>query len=158
MNGLSIDEMTSNLLSMFETCSSSESTVPLMFLCEEEVLEILKAEQAPLSTALTQNVNPKFEFQQPLAVVWDDAAGKQWFIGFVISEESNTLVVDYLERKNKDDNKTWQRPLTDDTQTVNIVQIVPCVVRGEWNFSTRTPLFILENSEDVASAFQEHWK
>ena len=34
----------------------------------------------------------RFNFQQPVAVVWDEGGQKQWYIGFIISESPDTVI------------------------------------------------------------------
>ena len=64
------------------------------------------------SSSTNQDINNhKLDFQQPDAVVWDDAADvKKWYIRFVVSELSDsTLLIDHLERKSEGCDSTWQR-------------------------------------------------
>ena len=147
VNLLSVEQMFANLSSLLNA-SNEQAEIPSLFLNQEEMLEILKTETS-------STCSKKFEFQQPVAVVWDEASGKQWYIGFVISESSDSLVIDHLERKTNDTN--WQRPSPDDTQTVSMTQIIPCSVEGEWEFSARSPQFIVKNSENIKKKLKEHW-
>lgn len=98
-----------------------------------------------------------FEYQQPVATVYDEAVGKQWYDGFVIahSQSDDKLVVDHLERKGN--NSIWQRPSQDDTQDVRLSQVIPCPVEGDWDFSLRAPQFIVHNSNTISEKFEEHW-
>ena len=49
----------------------------------------------------------------------------------------------------------WIRPLNDDIQIVNPIQVLPCEVHGEWDFrSARQPVYILNNAEVIESLFK----
>ena len=91
-------------------------------------------------------------------MVWDEGSQKQWYIGFIISELPDTVIIDHLERKSKDCHDTWQRPPVDDMQTANIIQIIPCPVQGDWEFFSRISHYVLENSLSIAQKVFEHWK
>ena len=143
VNGLSMEQMSANLICLTKDCASSEDITPDVFLSEEDVIDAIK--DSALSRTTNADVpeterNQKFGFQQPVAVVWDGAGRKRWYVGFVVSEQADSSVtVDHLERKSESCDSTRQRPPTDDTQTTDIVQILPCPVEGEWNFSSRIP-------------------
>ena len=130
--------------------SSSKSLDPQLFLCEEEILTMVK------EGASQKECEKRFEFQQPLAVVWNESGDtKKWYVGFVMSEEEDTAVVDHLERNVPSSSKEWKRPSLDDVQSVNFVQVIPCVVNGEWNFSGRIAKFCVSNYEDIDIKFNE---
>ena len=130
------------------------------FFNEGEIMQIMKNQPNASDSirSVSQDSDQRFNFQQPVAVVWDEGSQKQWYIGFIISESPDTVIIDHLERKSKDCHDTWQRPPVDDTQTANIVQIIPCPVQGDWEFSSRIPHYVLENSLSIAQKFFEHWK
>ena len=154
--------MSSNLICLIESCSSLQSKTAEIFLTEEDVMDVLKGKnniiQMESSTNQDEN-NQKFYFQQPVAVVWDEATGaKKWYIGFVVSELSgSTVLIDHLERKSEGCDNTWQRTPVDDVQTTEIVQIIPCPVVGEWTFSSRIPSFKVQNSEEISHSFDSMW-
>ena len=110
VNGVSAEEMKENLTSLVELTSSSADSAPAVFFTEDEVMEIL----GEIDTSTSETRNKKFEFHQPVAAVSDEARGKQWHIGFVTSESSDVLIVDYLERKGTECDDAWQRPAIDD--------------------------------------------
>ena len=126
-----------------------ETLSTVTFFNQEDILEILKSEISDLYPA------KKNYFQQPIAVMWDEQQSKQWYIGFVISESEDSLIVDHLERKGNDTN--WQRPKIDDIQSVDMAQIVPCVVERDWDFTSRSPQFILNNSTSIIEKCRECW-
>ena len=66
--------MFANLSSLLNA-NNEQAEIPSLFLNQEEALEILKTETS-------STCSKKFDFQQPVAVVWDEASGKQWYIGF----------------------------------------------------------------------------
>ena len=59
----------------------------------------------------------------------------QWYVDFVISKSTDSLIVDHLERKTND--ITWQQPTSDDIQRITMIQIVPfpLPMEGDWEFS-----------------------
>ena len=81
---------------------------------------------APSSSTNQDINNRKYDFQQPVAVVWDEAADvKKWYIGFVVSELSgSTLLIYHLERKSEGCDSTWQRAPVDDVQTTEYRQFL----------------------------------
>ena len=115
-----------------------------MMLCGDEILEMLKKQDSlPCSS---HNSKQNFQFQEPIAVVWDVAAEiRQWCIGFVMEQDQTSLVVDHFERCSKAKDGEWQRPQNDDVQKVSMTQIIPLPVEGEWDFSGRIPKYILQN-------------
>ena len=52
----------------------------------------------------------------------------------------------------------WKYPKTEDIQTAEKEQIVPCKIIGEWDNSseTRKRLFTLKNMKQICTAFQKH--
>ena len=81
-------------------------------------------------------------------------------IGFyVCDEEAECIKVDHLELtpRHKDDKSKWIRPLHDDIQVVNSVQILPCNIDGEWDFSShRQPVYVINNSLFIDSIFKQY--
>ena len=66
---------------------------PRLFFYEDEVMEMLK------SDAETSVSTSKFQFQEVIAVVWNEGVSyHRWYVGFVLEERQNSLVVDHLER------------------------------------------------------------
>ena len=51
----------------------------------------------------------------------------------------------------------WKYPKTEDLQTAEKEQIVPCKVIGEWDNSseTRKSIFNLKNMEQICTAFRK---
>jgi len=122
VNRLTAEQMSANLKILINP-DNHEASSTVTFFNQEEVLEILKSEVSDLYPA------KKIYFQQLVAVMWDEQQSKQWYIGFMISESEDSLIVDHLERKGN--NTNWQRPKVDDTQSVDMTQIVPCLVEGD---------------------------
>ena len=63
--------------------------------------------------------------------------------------------IDHLERTSPRDNTTWQRPVRDDVQSADEVQILPIPVQGDWDFTTDRPHFKLSNADDVVHNYQK---
>ena len=154
INGLTADEMAANLITMLD--SGLDDVASSIFLCEDEIMTLLIE---PLNEATSNNPTsskPTFEFQQPVAVVWDEPGDKkQWYIGFYLGEadKTNTFFrIDHVQRKGRADD-IWQRPVIDDVQDVDISQIIPCVIEGSWDFNGRAPYFILNNHKDIKGVF-----
>ena len=60
------------------------------FTSEEEIMQTFK-NQSQLTSEI-MNTSNRIQYQQPVAVVWDDVGEKQWYIGFIISELSNSVI------------------------------------------------------------------
>ena len=88
VNELSQEEMCKSLCTLMD--SSTEPPPAADFLSEEEVIGLLKGH--PTSSGSTN----RFVFQQPVAAVWDEVDHKCWYIGFITSESSESVVIDYL--------------------------------------------------------------
>ena len=145
MNQLTAQELLENLIILLDhEIQSSEGEV-VLFPTEEEIMEIL---QSPILIAQS-----RFEPQQPVAVIWHSNDGScYWCIGFFVNQlDENTSRVDHLQSKDK---ITWYRPITDDIQTVNYMQILPCDIEGEWSFARRPTAYILTNSQDIDLVFK----
>ena len=63
--------------------------------------------------------------------------------------------IDHLERKSPRENTTWQRPIRDDVQSAEEVQILPIPVQGDWDFTTDRPHFELSNADDIVHNYQK---
>ena len=128
----------------------NEGQVDISFQAEEEILVLLK--QNKESYELTEK--ERYTFQQPLAVVWDGSAGREWFIGLYLDENDyGTFRIDHLMRDVKEKDDEWKRPRTDDIQDVEQVQILPCQVDGEWHLSCRKSIFKLRNTRESRDTF-----
>ena len=82
MNGVSAEDMATNLINMVKSDSSDEALHALaVFPCEVESVAMLNEthENSDNEKALPDSDSslPKFDFQQPLAVVWDDPSDGQ---------------------------------------------------------------------------------
>ena len=59
-----------------------------------------------------------------------------------------------MQHNNKND--SWERPNgPDDIQCAMVQQILPIKVLGEWNFSGRKPIYVLENAQEIQTLFRE---
>ena len=65
-----------------------------------KIVEILLEKPAMCDNSL---LKPVYESHQPVAVVWDSAKGRDWFVSFYIDENDDTTIrVDHLEPKSND--------------------------------------------------------
>ena len=68
------------------------------------------------------------------------------------AEDSN-IVVDHLElsaREKSSGKSHWVRPVTDDIQVVQIVQILQCEIDGKWDFNMgRKAVFVVDNVKSI---------
>ena len=60
-----------------------------------------------------------------------------------------------MEKQSKDHKGKWIRPRLDDIQDVKEQKILPCKVMGEWDFSFRTAVFIIQNAPEIQARFDE---
>ena len=110
VNGLSAEAMFNNLKDLIDPNTEQQSEPYVAFLSQDEVLEILKpGSGSSTSSCNTTTTTYDFEYQQPVATVWDKAVSKQWYVGFVIahSQSDDKLVVDHLERKGNKFEEHW---------------------------------------------------
>ena len=97
-----------------------------------------------------------FSYLQPLAVVWDIGNVKDWFVGFYLDGNGDeTIRVDHMAKKGNACKDKWIRPRQEDIQDVVEQQILPCNVVGEWDMSTRSDVFIVQNAAEIQESFDE---
>ena len=66
------------------------------------------------------------------------------------------IKVDHLERQKKG-NRSWIRRKEEDVQPVNLVQVVPAKVVGDWDLrNDRCPVFIVKNEKAIVSVFNDY--
>ena len=96
-----------------ENLSVNEAVV---FPGEDEIIEMLKEEEAmetesgrpstesdppslPTSSPDTDTAPIQYNFNQPLAVIWEEERGMQWYVGFYLDgSDDGTFRVDHLVR------------------------------------------------------------
>ena len=117
--------------------------------CEDEILEILKAGN-------TTPQHCEYSPNQTLAVVWDDADGRNWYIGLYLGQnEEGELRIEHLTRVDGKDS-VWQSPRTSDIQPRTLPQqVFPVSIVAEWDFSGRKPCYIVDNSEEIDQVFSD---
>ena len=104
-----------------------------------------------------EDVKKVFKPNEPVVVLWDnEKEERDWWIGFYICHiEDDAIKVDHLTRQNTG-YKNWVRGNVD-VQPVNLVQVVPIDVNGDWNLhNDRHPVFVVDNNEDIEAAFVEY--
>ena len=98
VNKLSLEEMIENLTIIFSEDNYVEENI--VFPTEDEIMDLLhnNSEYTVASKDITTlSLRPN----QPLAVIWDSRAKRNWFIGFFLDKnEDGTYRVDHLERIN----------------------------------------------------------
>ena len=142
---------------------SETVTTTMPFLCEEEIMQKLMDEADVMDNihegSASDVLQFKYKFQQPLAIIWDDHNdNRNWYIGLYmndVEENEEYFRIDHLERVGESD-QIWQRPKVDDVQEVHNSQIVPCDIEGDWDFNGRLFRFILTNSADIISIFNDN--
>ena len=79
---------------------------------------------------------------------------KNWYVGFFIDKnEDGTYRIDHLERTSSQKIETWQRPIRDDIQSADEVQILPIKIVGNWEFKKERPCFNLHNVDEITYHF-----
>ena len=154
MNELTCEQLTENITILLDsTIDATEEEV--LFPNEDDIMEILNEKSNDVLVENTAGFQP----QQPLAVIWNNDDGSTyWAVGFFMCDvEDEFIKVDHLELKagHRNDKMKWIRPLNDDIQIVNPIQVLPCEVSGEWDFkSARQPVYILNNVDVIESVFK----
>ena len=154
MNYLTVEELTEYLVILFDEYDSSGGNELVQFPSEDEIYNKIKQNSNLDEQEEAAEEKKKFKSNEPLAVLWDNDEGKwYWCIGFFICEvDEDNIKVDHLECQKKGD-RNWIRRKTDDVQIVNLVQLVPIDVFGDWDFRNEWhPIFILDNDKDIANA------
>ena len=83
---------------------NQSSVEPVLFPCEDEIIEMLREgtdkiiqEEATVQVTEVPSEDPAFQFNQPVAVIWDEGCVKRWYIGFYLDDNRDgTFRVDHL--------------------------------------------------------------
>ncbi|CAL4100113.1 unnamed protein product [Meganyctiphanes norvegica] len=152
INNLTIHQLSENLAILLSDGDIHIGN-DVIFTTEEEIMEILLHK----SYSNTISSKPRYEIQQPLAVVWDNNKGRKWYVGFYMDENDNkTIRVDHLEKQSHD-YSAWVKPKHDDIHDVKYFQIVPCEVIGEWDMTRQPAVFNIKNSQSINNMFEQHF-
>ena len=162
MNFLTVEELTENLIILLDVTNNDAGTDIIHFPSEDEIYEQItsrssESDREESSTAVSDDKEDGFQYQEPLAVVWDHNQGERyWCLGFYVGKiDEDSIKVDHLESKKKEFRK-WTRGKSDDIQVVNLIQVLPIKVVGDWNFSERQPVFVIENADEICDAFKKY--
>ena len=167
MNYLSVEELTENLVILLDVSLSAATGDELVqFPSEEEIFDIIKSKDQVNDIELEEREEKEpdqekgsFKACKPLVVIWDDSDGKRyWCIGlFICQVDDDTVKVEHLKQQKKGGIQHWIHPESDDVQVVNLVQLLPIGVVGDWNFSNeRHPLFNIVNATGIASVLKHY--
>ena len=159
MNYLTIEEMTENLLILFDEYDTSSGNEFIQFPTEEDIYnKIAMTEDSSDNQSVVDEEQKTFKANEPIAVIWDsEEGGRSWWIGFfVCQEDDESIKVDHLVRQKKG-NQRWIRGKDEDVQTVNLVQVVPVDVVGDWDLrNDRCPVFIVRNERAIEMIYKEY--
>ena len=170
MNYLSVEGLTENLTILLdETLSAVAGDELVQFPNEEEIYDIVTSKEEKEDSGLKNKdqetelavVEEKRRFvaNEPVAVIWDTQSGKRcWFIGFFICDiDEDTVKIDHLHPQKKGKINNWIRPKADDVQAVDVVQLLPIEVVGDWNFCNEChPVLVINNATDIDEVFQQY--
>ena len=147
VNKLSEEDMIENLTVLLDDSCVEEAVI---FPTEDEIFEKLSS-----NTTLC-NDDQMYQPNEPLAVFWDEGQTRSWYVGFFIDEnDDGTFRIDHLT-KHSNTNDTWARPNgRDDIQNTLAQQILPLKVQGDWDFTGRKPIYVLENAQEINTLFVE---
>ena len=154
VNKVSLEEMIENLTIIFSEDDYVEDSI--VFPTEDEIMDLLHNNSESTNVASEGNTTLSLRPNQPLAVICDSRAKRNWYIGFFLDKnEDGTYRVDHLERINGN-NERWCRPSgCDDVQDTEEIQILPVPILGEWNFDSDKPTFQINNCEIIIKTFDE---
>ena len=161
MNFLTHEQLLENLTILVDSDLSDADQEEILFPTEDEIIEqILGAANQEVTNAIATEVVIKetipFAKQQPLTVVSDEDDTRYWCVALFLNEnDDETFVVYNLCVKKKSKQREWVRPVSDDVQTILPRFIIPCEVKGEWDYSKRTSTFVVENVEEIEVHFQD---
>ena len=163
MNYLSVEQLTENLTILLDkTLSAAAGDELVQFPNEEEIFNIVKSKENEdiglEEVEMEVEEKRRFTANEPVVVIWDEEKDRCWFIGFFICNvDDDTVKIDHLQPQKKGNRKNWIRPKTDDVQAVNIVQLLPIEVVGDWNFrNERQPVFSVDNAIEIEKVFQQY--
>ena len=157
MNFLSAEELTENLLILFDEYDTSAGDESVSFPTEDEIFRIISMD-APVTDCSKEDDKKSLKPNEPVAVIWDEETGERnWWVGFYVCDiDEDTIKVDHLTRQKKS-NRCWIRAKSEDVQPVNLIQVVPVDIAGDWDFrNERCPVFNLRNDKVIQAVFNEY--
>ena len=151
LNRISHQEKLENLVILLgDDVHISEATITNLP-TNEEVMNVL------LNTAMENNAASSLSLNELCIVVWQNSINKyEWYIGYIKEINAEGYVIDHMHQAIKSSALHWKYPKTEDIQTAEKEQIVPCKIIGEWDNSseTRKCLFTLKNMKQICTAFK----
>ena len=154
MNEVNTDQLLENLAILIgQPGDHTEKEADIEFPSFDEMMKIIQ--ETEVGEREPSNSDEFFQFQQPLALVWDQFdSTRKWYIGFYLGNNKDMLRVDHLIGSESE----WKRPAIDDIQNdTSREQIVPCPAIGECVYSKRSTLFRVENVEDIHLSFKKYF-
>ena len=158
VNKVPVEDMIENLTIMFSDEGDAQNGV--LFPTEDEIMNLLQDKQqlesvAGESCTDNQQKGRNLSPNQPVAVIWDKKARKEWYIGFFLDKnEDGTYRIDHLQRKIDKSSLDWVRPSGyDDIQDTEEVQILPVEISADWNFNSVKPEYVLNNLIEIQKTF-----
>ena len=151
VNKMSTDDLLQNLtllLSDYDAEDLASSSV--CFPTAQEMVNTLNlSESSDSTTAEINNENDTaFQYLQPLAVVWWAENSAKWYIGFFLSgtHNKNCMMIDHLAGADGE----WMRPKQEEILEVNVSQILPVSVKGDWVIEReRSMKYVVSNWKEI---------
>lgn len=136
MNFFTAEELTENLIILFEKFDKSGGDESIVFPSKEEIFKNITGEPEERSNPSNEPEDDCIA-NKPFTMIWDVAGKRNWWISFTICQiDDETIKVDHIQRR-KRRSKYWIRG--PDDQAVSHAQIlsVDVMVHGMFNVRGR---------------------
>ena len=91
------------------------------------------------------------------AILWDHRGKLNWFLGYVMKINENSIKIEHLERVLTNNNSSWRYPNYADIQEVEDEQILPIKVVSEWYYSNAENFVLVgQNAVEIDSCFSKY--
>ena len=155
INNISFEEMLENFSILLDEEDNLSLSTVANLLTNEDMLKSLSNDVDTESTCKSNAIG----INDLCVVVWQSADNKyDWYLGYVKSYiDGESYVIDHLQRVLPGSHHQWMYPKREDIQTVELDQIIPFDVIGQWIFSPdyRKRFYTLENYKDISGAFKQ---
>ena len=120
-------------------CTREENDKNILLPIKADVLSMLKSKTShnQVNTRESQNFSGKNETiiasNELCAIIWDNRGKLNWFLGYVMKINENSIKIEHLERVLANGNSSWRYSNYADIQEEEDEQILPIKGVSEWD-------------------------
>ena len=144
-------------------CTWKENHKDVLLPTEEDVLSMLNSKPCndQVNTRESQYFSDKSETviasNELCATIRDHRGKLNWFLGYFMKINENSIKNEHLERVLANNNLSWRYPNYADIQEIEDKQILPIKVVSEWDYSnTENFALVVKNAVEIDSCFSKY--